>query len=236
MATLLLATLVVTIGATLQGSVGFGLGMFAAPLLILIDPRFVPGPLLCTAVVFTLLLTHRERHGVHFADLKWSLTGRIVGIAAAMLALSVVPGERVAVLSGSLILVAVGLSASGLHLTIAPASLVGAGALSGLIGTAVSAGGPPMALLYQRETGARIRGTLSMYFFFGVTMSLAGLSFIGRFGWDEIVLACWLLPGALFGFVISRRAAQVLDRGAIRTAVLLVSGLSGIVVLLSGVV
>jgi len=233
--TLLIATLVVTIGATLQGSVGFGLGMFAAPLLILIDPRFVPGPLLCTAAVFTLLLTHRERHGVQLGDLKWSLSGRVVGIAVALFALSVVPAERVAVLSGSLILMAVGLSASGLHFAIAPGSLLGAGALSGVIGTAVSAGGPPMALLYQREAGSRLRGTLSVYFFFGVTMSLAGLSLIGRFSWDEVVLALSLLPGALLGFVISRRAAQVLDRGYIRAAVLAASGMSGLLVLLSGI-
>jgi hypothetical protein len=234
--TLLLATLVVAIGSTLQGSVGFGLGMFAAPLLILIDPQFVPAPLLCTAVVITLLLTHRERHAAQLGDLKWSLPGRVLGIGAAMIALTVVPTDRIAVLSGSLILMAVGLSTSGLHFAISPRSLFGAGTLSGLIGTAVSAGGPPMALLYQRESGARIRGTLSAYFFFGVVMSLAGLRLIGWFGWAEVVLALFLLPGALIGFLISRRTARVLDRGYVRTAVLVVSGMSGLVVLLSGIV
>jgi uncharacterized membrane protein YfcA len=225
----------VTIGSTLQGSVGFGLGMFGAPLLILIDPRFVPAPLLCTAVVITLLLSHRERHAAEYGELKWSLSGRVLGIGAAMFALSVVPTDRVAVLSGSLILTAVGLSASGLHFAIAPGSLFGAGALSGLIGTAVSAGGPPMALLYQRESGARIRSSLSAYFFFGVVMSIVGLAIIGRFSWEEVVLAFSLLPGALLGFLISRRTARLLDKGYVRTAVLVVSGMSGLIVLVTGI-
>ena len=214
---------------------GFGLGMFGAPLLILIDPRFVPAPLLCTAVVITLLLTHRERHAAEYQDLKWSLSGRVLGIGAAMFALTVVPTDRDAVLSGSLILTAVGLSASGLHLAIAPGSLFGAGALSGLIGTAVSAGGPPMALLYQRESGSRIRSSLSAYFFFGVVMSIGGLAIIGRFSWEEVVLAFSLLPGALLGFLISRRTARLLDKGYVRTTVLVVSGMSGLIVLMTGV-
>ena len=35
--------------------------MFGAPMLMLIDPRFIPGPLLCAALVLSLLLAHRER-------------------------------------------------------------------------------------------------------------------------------------------------------------------------------
>lgn len=236
MPTLLLATLVVTIGSTLQGSVGFGLGMFAAPLLILIDPQFVPAPLLCTAVVITLLLTHRERHGVEISDLKWALSGRLLGITAALTALSVVPADRVRVLFGILIILAVGLAASGLRMTVAPGALFGAGALSGFTGTAVSVGAPPMALLYHRESGARIRGTLSAYFFVGVVLSLTGLRIVGRFGWTEVVLALSLIPGALVGFLVSRRVASTLDRGYIRTAVLVVSAASGLLVLVAGIV
>jgi uncharacterized membrane protein YfcA len=93
-----------------------------------------------------------------------------------------------------------------------------------------------MALLYQRESGARIRSSLSAYFFFGVVMSIGGLSIIGRFSWEEVILAFSLLPGALIGFLVSRRSARVLDKGYVRSAVLAVSGMSGLVVLLSGLV
>ena len=39
------ACLVVASSALLQGSIGFGFSVLAAPLLVLINPLFVPGPL-----------------------------------------------------------------------------------------------------------------------------------------------------------------------------------------------
>ncbi len=50
------AILIVVIGSILQGSIGFGLGPFSVPLLLLIDPVFVPGPLLLSALVLTILI------------------------------------------------------------------------------------------------------------------------------------------------------------------------------------
>jgi hypothetical protein len=232
----LVAGLVVTIGATLQGSVGFGLGLFSVPLLVLIDPRFVPGPLLFSSIALTVLLTHRERGSVLVQDLKWAVGGRLIGIAAAALALELVPARQIGILFGSLVLGAVGLSASGWRLAVTPRSLFGAGVLSGFMGTAVSIGGPPVALLYQHETGARIRGTLSAYFLIGVSLSLVGLHLIGRFGRPEILIALSLVPGILLGFVLSRRLVHVLDRGYVRRAVLLVSAASALAVLLRSLV
>ena len=55
----LLATTAVALGALIQGTIGFGLGLFAAPLLILIDPRLVPGPILVSSAVLTVLLARR---------------------------------------------------------------------------------------------------------------------------------------------------------------------------------
>lgn len=226
------ATLVVLVGATLQGSIGFGLGLFSVPLLLLIDPAFVPGPLLLASLVLTALVLVRERHSVLLADLKWAVVGRIAGIGIALAALTLVPKEQIAVLFGSLVLAAVLLSVSGLHVAVRPGTLMGAGLLSGFMGTAVSIGGPPMALLYQRETGSRLRGTLAAYFMIGVSLSVVGLALIGRFGREEIVRAAVLVPGIVVGAYISHFTARVLDRGYIRTAVLVLSAASAVVVVL----
>jgi hypothetical protein len=51
---LVFAWAVVAVGAALQGAVGFGLGVIGAPLLVLIAPGLVPGPLLLVAFVLTL--------------------------------------------------------------------------------------------------------------------------------------------------------------------------------------
>ncbi len=233
---LFLASVVVATGATLQGSVGFGLGLFSVPILLLIEPRFVPGPLLFASIGLTILLTHRERRGVRVSDLKWSLSGRVLGIAVAAAALVAIPASRLAVLFGMLVLMAVGLSATGLHVPVRPGTLFGAGILSGFMGTTVSIGGPPIALLYQRQSGPQIRGTLSAFFVVGVTLSLIALHLVGRFGFEEFLLALGLLPGIGIGFLVSRRTAAALDVGYLRKAILLVSAVSAVVVLVKALV
>lgn len=229
---LAVASAVVMAGATLQGSVGFGLGLVAAPLLLLIDPSLIPGPLLSAAAVLTVLLTHREWRSVNFADLKWALSGRIVGVAVAAAVLVVVPANYIALAFGTLILMAVAMSASGLHLAPRPSHLVTAGLLSGFMGTTVSIGGPPIALVYQKEVGARIRGTLSAYFTVGAVLSLIALRIIGRYGRTEILLAVGLLPGVLLGFLLSRHTAGVLDKGYTRIGVLTVSAVAALAAIL----
>ena len=56
----IMLSLVVGLGSLLQGSIGFGLGLFAVPFLVLIDPRLVPGPILLASGVLTILMVHRE--------------------------------------------------------------------------------------------------------------------------------------------------------------------------------
>ena len=77
------ATVIMAIGSVLQGSIGFGLALFAAPLLALIDTGLAPGPLLVANVVLTALMAHREWGAIRFGDLGWSLGGRIVEIGRA---------------------------------------------------------------------------------------------------------------------------------------------------------
>lgn len=230
--TFLLSSVIVAIGAALQGAVGFGLGLFAVPLLLLFAPELVPGPLLAASMVLTMFLAQHERGAIAWRDLGWALLGRVAGIVAAAALLATVSQTSLGLWSGVLVLVAVGLSASGLHVPPAPRSLVAAGALSGLLGTAVSIGGPPIALLYQREPGPRLRGTLAAFFLIGVGMSLVGLGVADHFGIVELRLAAYLVPGILLGFLVSRRAARFLDRGYTRPAILAISALSSLVVIL----
>jgi len=226
-----LASLVVAAGAALQGAIGFGLGVFAVPLLLLFVPALVPGPLLASSLLLTVLLAHHDRAGINWRDLLWALSGRSVGIIAAAALLATVSPRAMALWSGGLVLFAVALSASGLHVPPAPRSLLAAGMLSGVLGTAVSIGGPPIALLYQRETGARLRGTLAAFFLIGVAMSLVGLRAADRFGPAELRLAAYLVPGVLAGFLVSRRLGHLLDRGFTRPAILTISALSSVVVI-----
>jgi uncharacterized membrane protein YfcA len=222
-----LASAAVALGALAQGSVGFGVGVLGAPLLLLIDPRLVPGPLILTAFLLIVALTWREWRGIRFRDLVWSLPGRALGTVAAVFFIRAIPAERFGAAVGVLVVIAVGLSAIGIETRLTPPSFLGAGALSGFFGTVAAIGGPPIALLYQRERGPVVRGTLSAFFVVGTAISLVGLTFAGKFGAAELRLTPVLLPGALVGYALSGRAARVLDRGWMRPAILITSLATG---------
>lgn len=227
-----LVGLIVLVGSTLQGSVGFGMGLLASPLLILIDPRFVPAPILLSTLVLVSLLTLRERHAIDLHGIGWAMVGRVGGTAAAGVVLVALPGDRLVLLFGVLVLAGVGMSVSRVRLAPVRPVLVGAGLISGVLGTIASIGGPPMALVYQNEPGARIRSTMSGFFMAGTILSLAALRGVGRFGLYEVGLAMLMLPALLAGYVLSGWTAGVVDRGHTRRAVLAVSGASGVAIVI----
>ena len=224
----LLANLVVFIGAALQGSIGFGLGLFASPLLMLIDPEFIPGPLLSNGLVLTLLLSYRERASIVLKDIGWAVLGRIVGVALAAAVVASITTDGLALMLGVLVLLLVGVSMSGLRFEPTRISLSVAGCLSGFSGTVASVGAPPMAIVYQNAKGSKIRGTLSAFFVIGILISMCGLGLVGRYGPPQILTALRILPGLLIGFLVSRRLAAILDRGRTRHAVLSLCAVGGV--------
>src|SRR5919106_1211993 len=150
-----------TISALLQGAVGFGLGLIAIPFLIYLDLRFVPGPLLVAALTLHMLVLQRDRSGVDKSGLTMLLSGRVLGTIPAALLLAWMPLDGMKILLASIVLAGavMGMLHSGGHPT--PAVLFTAGTASGFMATGAALGGPPVALVYQRESGLRLRGTLA---------------------------------------------------------------------------
>lgn len=216
----LLAFAIVAAGAAVQASVGFGMGLVAAPFLVLIDPAFVPGPSLTAGLVLTLLVAHRERHALDFHGLKYAIAGRIAGTVPAALLISVISAGAFETVFAGMVILAVVLSASGVTFEPTPRRAAIAGALSGFMGTLSSIGGPPMALLYQNAEGPRFRSTLAGFFSVGVVISLVALVAVGRFRLTDLLLAAVLIPGGLGGFALSRFVAPWMDRRGVRPFVL----------------
>ncbi len=225
---LFLGALVLAAGCFLQGAAGFGAALVAAPILALIDPRLVPGPLLMACFLLTVLMALRDREDMDLEGLGWGLAGRIPGTLAGAWVLKVSTADSLALALGVLVLLAVVMSAAGPALRPTRNSLFAAGIVSGFMGTTTSVGGPPMALLYQHSPGARLRGTLAAYFVVGALISLAGMAAVGRFGAAEAKWGLAMMPGVVLGFVLSGKAAEYLDGGRTRTVVLAVSALSGV--------
>jgi uncharacterized membrane protein YfcA len=228
----LAASLVAGFGAAVQGAVGFGMALVAAPLLVLIHPAIVPGPLMVAGMALTLLVAWRERDSIDLLGVRWGLVGRVPGVALGAWLLALLPVEAMSLVVGIAVLVGVALASSGRRLAPGPRVLLGAGFVSGVFGTIASIGGPPLALVYQHETGPRLRGTLAGYFLVGGCMSLAALFGVGRFGPSQLFWTLALIPGTLLGFAASGTFTRWVDAGRTRRAVIAISVAAGIVAVL----
>ena len=215
-------------GSLLQGAVGFGLSLIAAPLVTLIDPTLVPGPLLMAALVLPVLTARRDRSWIDLRGVRWALVGRVPGSILGAAMLSGLSPRYMSLAVGLVVLAGVAMTASGIHLRPRGPTLLVAGVLSGFMGTTAAIGGPPLALVYQHAEGPRLRGTLAGYFVVAAAISIAVLALAGRFGLHDLVAGVALLPGVVLGYSFSHRAARWVDRGFTRHAVLLVSALAAL--------
>lgn len=224
---------IVFVGACAQGSFGFGLGVTAAPVLALVNPDFIPASLLMVALVLTVLVVLRQRAPFEWSSLSWALLGRLPGSLLGTWAVVVLPQRGLIVLFSILVLVGIGLSFAGWRVSPTKPSLVVAGAASGFMGSITSIGGPPMALIYQHETGPKIRASLSNFFLFGAALSVGLLAAAGEIHGDDVRRSLQILPAMVLGFAASRYAARWLDGNNIRRWLLLFSGSTSVLVLVT---
>jgi len=228
--------LIVTVGACIQGSIGFGWAMVSAPFIVLIESDFVPAPMILSGVLLVILLTWRERKSIDRRGVQWMTGGCVPGIAGATVVLVFISSAAFTIIFAILVLLGVLLSAIGLNVMLTNRNLFLAGFLSGFMGTISSIGGPPVALIYQHSAGAMLRGTLSAFFLLCACMALLGLFIAGWLGIKELKLALILIPGLVIGFALSRFTAGLMDRYSLRPAVLVFSALAAIAVLVRAVI
>lgn len=225
---------ILAIAAALQGGVGFGMNLLAAPFLAVADPAFVPGPLILCATSLTLLMARRDRADVDWSGFGWVMAGRFPGTTAGALLIASLSADGVAIAVGVVVLVAAALSLRDLGLRPTPLTLLGAGVGSGVAGTVSSIGGPMLAVVYAGQRGPVIRGTLSVIFVAASVVSAAALALVGRLGTHELWLALILQPPVLLGYFASRHLVGHLDAGRTRAAVLSVSVVGAIAAIVSG--
>jgi uncharacterized membrane protein YfcA len=227
--------LTAAMGAYVQAVVGLGLGLLTAPIVALLEPSLVPTlPLWLALVVAGLNLADEHAH-VDWRSTAWSLPFRVPGtVVGAWLVASFTEAQIGAVLA-LIVLAAVGLTVHTVSVPLNPWSLSIAGFVAGTTGTATSIGGPPMALLYQRERPEVVRATLSVFFFVGVILSLTGLAVSGSLDRTGSLVALVLTPGVLVGYAVGRSSRPYVDGPSFRHAVLVVCTVSAVILLIRSV-
>lgn len=226
-----LAFLVMAAGCALQGAVGFGANLVAAPLLLLIDPVFVPGPTIVATGVLNLLVIRREGSSRVDPTINLAMLGLVAGTLGAGVVLAVIDERTLSLLFAGLVLLGVGLSAAGRQLAKTRPTLAGVGVLSGFMGTISGIGGPPIALVYQRADGPTLRGTLARFFTVGNVVAIPTLIVAGQLWADELLPIAAVVPGALAGYAVSGWLAGHLDKRTARPMILVLSAASAVAVL-----
>lgn len=221
----------VLLASCLQASIGFGMGMLAAPVVAIVDPALIPGTLIMLATFVTLIVSVRERASIDLSGTKWALIGRVPGTIAGALLLAALPEKGLAVMLAAVVLLGVVLTSAGWVPAPRRRNVVLAGAASGLLGTSTSIGGPPMALVWQRNSGARLRGTMSGFFLVGSLMSLVALWFTDAVSAHTLMSFAVLAPATVVGYALSRYVNRFLHPARLRWLAIAVSALGAVVLI-----
>lgn len=216
----------VIFAAIIQSSSGIGFGLIAAPVLLLIDPKFVPGTVIFLGTTVSFLSAARDMRHINRSYVIAGITGRLPAAIVAASLVASLSQTLFQIIFACLILFAVALSLFGPAFRPSVPRIAMAGVLSGFMGTLTSVGAPPFALAMQNMPANQLRATMNAVLMLGACISLGSLAIFGSFGWADMVRGIALMPAVLLGFYGARfiiaqpRTAPWLRHGVLGLCVL----------------
>ncbi|SFA82725.1 hypothetical protein SAMN03159496_00607 [Rhizobium sp. NFR07] len=226
-----LASVVVFAGSMLQAVTGFGFAMFAAPLLAVISPELVPGPVLLLTLIFTMGVIRREWENVDWPGVGWILLGRLPFTLLAVLVMGYISKDTTTVVFAIFVLSGVVLSLTPVRIAPSAPALIITGGLAGFFGTITSIGAPPLALIYQHQKSSTVRGTLAVNIVVGCAFSLAMLVVFGNLSREDLLQASALVPASLIGLFASSLIVRRVNDAILRRLLLAIVASAAVFVL-----
>jgi uncharacterized membrane protein YfcA len=224
---------VLIVGSTVQASVGMGQGLVSAPLLRLLHPDLLPGPIVMAGFFVSVGLAVANSRRSDVGEVTPALVGRTAGIGIALVLLATLSERGLTVVIGGIVLVLVALRVIGLQVARTPRTLLATGVVSGVGGTIAGLAGAPMGLLYEQHARARdFRGPMGIYLSVGAFITVVLLVVFGELNGDDFWLGMALLPPILVGLVLARWVTPIVDRGLLKPAVFGLSAASATVLIL----
>ncbi|MEZ9489599.1 TSUP family transporter, partial [Vibrio breoganii] len=102
--------LLVFLGAFIQTATGFGMAVVAAPVLIIIYPELIPGPLIVVGLVLALINAFKYREHISWASLQSAIIGLVPGTLAGAMLLYLFDVAQFSIFVGVVVLLAVMIS------------------------------------------------------------------------------------------------------------------------------
>lgn len=210
---LLIGMLIIMSATIVQYGVGVGFGLLAGPLLALINIEFVPVAVLILTFITSVSAAFSEWRLVKVDQLKYCVSGRVLGSIAAAMLLGFMPDEKSFMLMfGLLVGVMVLVSVGGLKIPFNLGTICIAGFISGITATFTSVGGPPIAAVYQDQKAKEARPTLQVFFAIGSFASFMVLAIMGYVKVVDFFIAACLLPGTIAGFLLGPKLRPFFDK------------------------
>ncbi|MDV2419711.1 sulfite exporter TauE/SafE family protein [Corynebacterium tuberculostearicum] len=210
-------------GTITQGTIGFGLGTIATPIIALIRPELVPTLILLLALCISSYTLARTYHETSWRVIGISSLARIPGSLVGAWAIASLSPNGLSIFIGCAVLFAMTLSSLGWSPRPTTLNTLMAGVASGILGTSTSIGGPPMALIMKRFDPDRTRGTLAGTFVLGTLVSLIILAFSGQISSTQMGAAAAYLPLVIVGLIAANHLNQFIDRNLLNRIVLIVA-------------
>lgn len=224
----------VTVGALIQGSLGFGFAFAVGPALALVRPEAVPATIVLLSFPMVALMAWRERGSIRVHDFLCITAGRLPGTLLGAGILLIIPASSLGIVFGLLILAGVVMSMAGPTFEAGSREQFLGGVASGIMATAAGIGSPPLALVNQNRPGTEIRSTLAMSFVIGTMLSLVALFAVGMVrGW-HVLFALELSPALLLGLLVSSFAIPLIEGRWMRPALLVFAACAAGVTVMRG--
>ena len=226
------AIAIVTLGGVVLGAVSFGLGMVAAPVLLILLGAKPTVVIINTFIVIqlSLVLSRTWRH-LDFPVSKGLIIGGLAAAPLGVFVLNIADPGVLRIVIGVVIVVLGLLNLRELNLPIA--SFPGSGAVYGFVTclavTAISIGGPlgGVYAVAQRWPTETVRASLAAMFSFSSLIAVALYASTGLYTRDTLLNIGLLLPGLLVGFGVASLLVSRLNRQAFRYVVILLVVMGG---------
>ena len=226
-----LAMLLACLGAIVQGTIGFGLGVVVTPVLAIFRPELVPVASLLAAGALPIGTLIDEWRHFHFPTFAWIFGPRIPGTLLGAWLVTQLPLAAMQVTVALIVLLMVGLSAVRLDVPRNRGTLMAAGLVSGTTGTATGIGGPPLAMVLINDEPARARATMAGLFLIGMMMSLVTLWLGGAVHRESVTVGALMAPMTIVGLLIARKLRSRIGRQGFRRGVFAASTVSALILL-----
>lgn len=224
---LLAANVIVAGAAALQVTSGLGFAMVAVPLLGLLSLGWLPGPMLASNILLSVVMLVRGRRALVLAEAPPLWLGLALGTALGALVLSVLDPRGLQLAIGLALVAAALVTLAAPAPSLTPARLFAGATAAGVTGIVAAMHGPPLVLLMHRAPVEKIRATMAGVFVVGCTLAIGALAATGRFGTAEAARAVGLLPGVVAGYLLGRQAAGRMPAGIARAIVIATAGCGG---------